>query len=207
MTIFQRILGQLIPTIKRFFGFDQDNINDRYMVAIIATMMLFSSTQILFSIQTDINIENVYVTICSFVSFLLLYILSRYKSLRNVTRWAFFLVSIAMIAGFWLTTEGLFGSIISYFPLAMFNFIAVMNRKYHFAILITFILTAALLFSIDLYKPLWVIHYNSIEAKRTDVFSGMLFTSLLIAIAFRYLKGEYDKMYWNCTSKLRSRKG
>lgn len=193
MTIFQRILGQLIPTIKRFFGFDQDNINDRYMVAIIATMMLFLSTQILFSIQTDINIENVYVTVCSFVSFLLLYILSRYKSLRNVTRWAFFLVSIAMIAGFWLTTEGLFGSIISYFPLAMFNFIAVMNRKYHFAILIAFILTAALLFSIDLYKPLWVIHYNSIEAKRTDVFSGMLFTSLLIAIAFRYLKGEYDK--------------
>ena len=193
MTIFHRIVAKLLPTIKRFFGFDEENINDRYMVAIIATMMLFLSTQIFFSIQTNINIENVYVTIFSCISFTILYVLSRYKSLRNLTRWTFLIVSLAMIAGFWLTTEGLFGSIISYFPLAMFNFVAVMNRKYHFVIFGIFILTAALLFSIDLYKPLWIINYNSIEAKRTDVFSGMLFTSLLIATAFRYLKGEYDK--------------
>lgn len=120
MTIFHRIAAKLLPTIKRFFGFDEENINDRYMVAIIATMMLFLGTQIIFSMESNINVENVYVTIFSCISFAILYVLSRYKSLRNVTRWAFFLVSIAMIAGFWLTTEGLFGSIISYFPLAMF---------------------------------------------------------------------------------------
>ncbi len=193
MTILHRMMVQLHRILKRFFGFDEENISNRYLVAIIATMMLFLSTQILFSIESNINTQNVYVTIASYICFLILYVFSRYKSLHNITRWLFLFVSIAMIAGFWLTTEGLFGSIISYFPLAMFNFVAVIERKYHFPILALFIVVAVMLFSIDLYKPAWIINYNSIEAKRADVFSGMLFTSLLIAIAFSYLKGQYDE--------------
>lgn len=183
----------IIAKARVFFGFEEEDISDRYMIAICATMMIFLTTQIIFSIEVNINTANTIVTIIAFLAFTALHTLSHVRFLRHFTKWAFIIISNLTILGFWITTEGLFGSIISYFPLSLFNVIAVLDRKYHFKVIGGFILCIIGLFFIDIYKPEWIIPYNSLEAKRSDIFSGMVFTGILIAICFRYLKHEFEK--------------
>jgi signal transduction histidine kinase len=179
-------IQQLLPTNK-----DED-IGDRYMFTIISVLIAFLSLQGIIVLFIEINLANTavtFLTLLVFIAFLRLFKTERFKQISKIL---FIVASHIAMAFFWISSEGLFGAMTSFVPIVIFIVVSILPLKNSIkGLFFTFFLIFTLII-IDLYFPTWIVHYESLEAKRVDIIIGVLFTSILTGFSFLYLKQQYE---------------
>lgn len=191
--------------IYKFYEAEED-ISDRYMMAMLSVLILFLITQIIFVSFIEINIGNTIitiVTICLFLGFLALFKIHRYRLLSKVL---FVLTAHICVFFFWITSEGLMGAITSTLPIVIFIVVSIIPLKYSsYSLAFTF-LFILFLFSIDFYLPKWIVPYESLLAKEIDIITGVLFACLVTAFSFLYLKKQYQSKVEELKNQFESQK-
>jgi len=169
-----------------------EDISDRYMVAILLVFICFLTVQTIIVLFLQINLANTLITFSTLLLFIGFYVFFRIERYKQMTKMLFVLASHISVFIFWITSEGLFGAITSFLPIVIFIVVSVLPLRYSTRGLVLTFFMISLLFGIDIYFPSWIMEYESIAAKRTDIIIGVLFSCSLTAFSFLYLKQQYE---------------
>ena len=178
-----------------FFGFiqKQEDISDHYMTLIIFLFTLFIFTQIISSIFFFINLANLILTILTGAFLVTLLVLLRIPKYRLTIKIAFLIISHLLVLFFWVTSEGLTGSIVTIMPIIIFIVISILPQS---QIFIPLVLSYAFFICIILFEsyfPEYIIPYESVSSKKFDIITGMFLSASLVGFSFMYLRKLYQE--------------
>ncbi len=184
--------------IKQFI-FDFFNINlegdiSNYFAKIIPKVIfLFLIEQLIVS-YCD-NIANFTVTFIAFVGYILfLYLVKRYDLSRYPKfKYYIYIFTLIAIIAWWFSSDGLLGSIGYYFAFSVFAAIMMFDEKEYKILISLPIAIFSLLSLLDIIYPGLCLPYSSDSIKKIDIFSAMMFSSLVVILGFHFLKNRYQK--------------
>lgn len=185
------------PTIKQrfseFIGLNEEDISDRYFSLLIVVIVCFLLTQIVYVSFLSPNWLNVWITVMSLLLFLLLFFVIKNKKIRHIIKPIFIVIIHIILFFFWISSEGLLGSISSLISICIFIVAIITPLSYNkWALLLSFVFYM-LMINVEFVFPEIIIPYSSLFTKKLDIIIGTAFTSLVVGTSFYYLRVEYEK--------------
>lgn len=184
--------------IKQVF-YDFFNINlkgdiSNYFAQILPKIIfLFLIEQLIVS-YCD-NMANFIITFIAFVGYVVfLYLVTRYD-LNQYPKFKYYIYffTLPAIIAWWFSSDGLLGSIGHYFAFSVFAIIMMFDEKEYKKFIGFPIAIFTILSLIDIIYPGLCLPYSNDTIKRIDIFSAMMFSSLVVILGFHFLKTRYQK--------------
>ncbi len=133
------------------------------------------------------------ITVGSFFVFLFLFFVIRIKKIRPIIKPVFIIIVHVLLFFFWISSEGLLGSISSLISICIFIVALITPLSYNkWALLLSFVYYA-LMINVEFVFPEIILPYDSLFAKKLDIIVGVIFTSFVVGGSFYYLRSEYEK--------------
>lgn len=178
---------------RDFIGLNEEDISDRYfsLLTVIITSFLF--TQIVYVSFFSPNWLNLLITAVSFLLFLVLFFVIKIRKIRHIVKPIFIIIVHVILFVFWISSEGILGSISSLIPICIFIVAIITPLAYNKWALLLSIVFYMLMINVEFIFPEIIIPYDSLFTKKLDIIIGIIFTSLIVGGSFYYLRSEYEK--------------
>ncbi len=178
-----------------FLNFNLEGDISHYFTQLLPKILiLFLAEQLIVSYFD--NTANFVTTLIAFIGyFIFLYIIKRYDltKYRSELKLYIYLFTLSAVVVWWFSSAGLLGSIGYYFSFSVFACIVMFEEKQYKKMLFLPIIVFTSLSLIDIFFPNLPLQYSSDIIRRIDIFSAMMFSSLVIILVFHFLKRIYEK--------------
>lgn len=172
---------------------DQKNISDFFAKILPPFVFLFLIEQLIVAYFDTFN--NFVVTAVALVFYSVFLVMIKRNHLINIKRLKFYIyvITLGCIILWWFSSEGLLGSIGYYFSFSVFCCIAMFDAKEYRFLVYFPIIIFSLLSLMDIFYPGIPLKYSSEIIKKIDIFSAMLFSSLMVIAGFLFIKILYEE--------------
>lgn len=178
--------------ISHFFQIEQEDLSDRFMLIMLSVFIVFLFTQVIITLIMPFNGINTLLTIVSFLLLIIFFVLFKIQRYRLLSKILFVGVIHLLVFSFWITSEGVLGSISNIIPVVAFIVVAIMPQQYATRTLIFTFVFCIFMVSSEFFFPDLIVPYDTLIGKKIDIIIGIAFTFMVISFSFLYLRKEYN---------------
>jgi len=177
-------------TNSEFVDFERSFLMKTSLVAVLISLIgLFINIALGFGIVLYI------IPIIAMIVYALFYFSARITKSITLIKWLFVIVTFIFLNLLWLYNYGSYGPAPYFFILIYSLLIFIFSKKQLSIISVILIINILVFFFLDIYFPELTNNYNNDLARIVDVYTGLIFYSLIVFVLINNAKVNFTKEY------------